>query len=78
MTNYEIHLAHALQNTVSGIAHKNAQEMTDLLTTALSALNRGRTAVVQERLEVVIDMLKAMTRDIDEVVDEVVVGVDAP
>ena len=47
MTNYELHLAHALQNTVSGIAHKNAQDMTDLLTTALSALSKGRTAVVQ-------------------------------
>lgn len=71
MTNYETHLVHALDNTVKGIAHKNAKEMTDLLTVALSALNRGRTAVVQERLEVVIDMLKAMTRDIDEAVVEV-------
>lgn len=71
MTDNETHLAHALQNTVSGLAHKNAQEMTELLTVALSALNRGRTAVVQERLEVVIDMLKAMTSSIDEVVDEV-------
>ena len=71
MTDNEIHLAHALDNTVKGIAHKNAQEMTDLLTVALSALNRGRTAVVQERLEVVIDMLKAMTSSIDEVVEHV-------
>ena len=71
MTDNETHLAHALDNTVRGLAHKNAKEMTDLLTVALSALDKGRTAVVRERLEVVIDMLKGMTRDIDEVVDDV-------
>ena len=52
-------LRHEIHET-KGKAHHIAQQVIDLLQVAQAASNRGRTQVVQERLEVSLELLQQL------------------